>query len=204
MKPTHVQVVEASTNFTINKLCMAIILDLVSAVNMNSPYQNPFDKPVQQQLQRNYSDVFKAEDYECKDSLELESYARNLRNYLMGLLQQDPFPAFLFEKLEKRLDGIVSILTKRSAASNVLGKNDARARLKQLDALLNKAVEIETVTSQQDTPEPPLKKRRVDPMYVDEVRKSDQALKQTRDKANDKFIINDDEEEEEDQSTQNT
>lgn len=154
---------------------------------MNSPhntYHNPFDnKPQQQPLPRNYSDTFNEADYECKDSIELESYARNLRNYLMGLLQQEPFPQFLFDKLEKRLDGIVSILKKRSAASNVSNKDQARARLKALDTALNKAVNI--ITDSQEEPEkldePPLKKRRL-PEHVQEVLDSKKALQKQKEK----------------------
>lgn len=169
----------------------------------NSPYQNPFDKEQKPQLQKNYSDTFNPEEYECKDSIELESYARNLRNYLMTLLQQEPFPQFLFDKLEKRLDGIVSILAKRSAASNVSNKEQARARLKALDSALNKAVEITL-----DSPEPqdtledtrPTKKRRLLPEYVKDINKARQELKDSQEK----FSFNTKGDEEEEESTQST
>lgn len=173
---------------------------------MNSPYNtynNPFDnKPQQPAFPRNYSDTFNEADYECKDSIELESYARNLRNYLMGLLQQDPFPAFLFEKLEKRLDGIVSILKKRSAANNVSNKQQAQARLKALDTALNKAVNIITdkEEEQEKLDEPPLKKRRLDlPQHVKDINKARKELKESKEK----FVFNTkDEEEEDEESTQ--
>lgn len=135
---------------------------------MNSPYKNPFETKGTQPLPRNYSDVFNPEDYEWKDSIELESYARNLTNYLRQLLQQTPFPAFLFEKLEKRLDGITSILEKRSLASGALDKDKAKERLLALERKIT-PVAVTRMDSQEKL-EPPIKKRRLDPAYVEEVR----------------------------------
>lgn len=141
---------------------------------MNSPFETRRSQP----LPRNYSEEFVAADYECKDTLELESYQRNLRNYLLSLLQQDPFPAALFDKLEKRLDGIISILEKRYAASGVsVNKKAAEEKLKALDQRLEK---ISAAASSQekldvypdDITPPPAKRQRKDPGYVEEVRKA--------------------------------
>lgn len=140
---------------------------------MNSPYQNPFETRRAQPLPRNYSEEFVAADYECKDSVELESYRRNLRNYLLSLLQQDPFPTFLFDKLEKRLDGITSILEKRSAASGALTKEAAQQRLKKLDERIQAA---DAMSQEKPEEERPAKRRRIDPQYVQEVRNAKNSL----------------------------
>jgi len=157
---------------------------------MNWPRnESPFGAPglPQQPLPKNYSDVFVPADYEHKDSVELESYARNLRNKLLEYLSQEPFPAFLFEKLERRLDGLTSILQKRSAASNVLSKEQATRRLSTLSARLDPAV---PATSRAMGSEgPPLKKRRFG--YLDDVNKS---RKELQDQPN--FAFNEAEEEE--------
>lgn len=160
-----------------------------------SPFGNTPPQPeLKPALPRNYADVFRPEDYECKESLELESYARNLHNYLMTLLPQNPFPAFLFDKLEKRLDGITSILQKRSAQSGAFDKDKAKERLKQLGALLA-PVEVTTPKARTmlddlgdrvikpafDNMTPPLpKKRKLDPDYVTQVRNDSEALKLLR------------------------
>lgn len=138
---------------------------------------NPFDYMSSKtpNLQRNYAETFKPEDYECKETLELESYQRNLRNYLLQLLQQDPFPAALFDKLEKRLDGIVSILEKRYLASGVsVNKRQAEEKLKALDQRLEKV--NAAATDLEKLEEPPAKRQRKDPGYVEEVRKAKDAL----------------------------
>jgi hypothetical protein len=62
---------------------------------------------------KNYEDKFDIASYEWRSTTDLESYAKNLKNYLARLLQDEPFPAALFEKLEERLNGIRSILQKR-------------------------------------------------------------------------------------------
>lgn len=144
-----------------------------------SPFYTP---PVPEQKPKNYSDTFVASDYECKTTIDLESYARNLRNTLMGLLSQTPFPGALFDKLEQRLDGITCILQKRYAVSNVSNAEQAKVKMeaisKRLDALV-------TVPNGMDTmPGPPLKKRKYEPC-VSDVRK---ALEQERERP--KFIIN--------------
>lgn len=147
---------------------------------MNSPFGSP-SEPRPPPLQRNYADVFKPEDYECKDSVELESYARNLRNYLITLLSQEPFPQFLFDKLEKRLDGITTILLKRSVANHVLDKKGAQARLNALDRRLETIQPILSASTcpqgMRDVNPAPLKKRKADPEHVQEVRKEMQALR---------------------------
>ena len=56
--------------------------------NYGSPYENPFNTGIKYMggrpvLQRNYDEVFDASKYEGKDTIELETYARNLHNYLM-------------------------------------------------------------------------------------------------------------------------
>lgn len=145
----------------------------------NTPtYRNPFDDAPKGPLYqpRNYSDSFKPEEYESMSSIDMEAYARNLHNYLMTLLQQEPFPAFLFEKLEKRLDGLTSLLKKRSAASGALNKDKAKERIialgKQLDQASPAPVPME------DTDEPLPKRRRIDPPgYVKELVKENNALK---------------------------
>lgn len=176
-------VVEASTIFNINRGEKVICLDLISTVNMNSPYHSPFNVSSPPQRPKNYAEVFDPKEYECKESIELESYARNLRNYLMSLLQQEPFPAFLFEKLEKRLDGITSILMKRSVANSVLDKGKAVERMRALDRRLEVTAPVLGETCPQgmhDLPSHPPKKRKLDPIHVQEVRKEAQALRMLR------------------------
>lgn len=152
-------------------------------------YEPPFGTPglPQQPLAKNYSDVFVAADYEHKDSVELESYARNLRNTLLGLLSQKPFPAFLFEKLEKRLDGLTSILAKRSVASTVLDSEKASKRLAILSARLDPTVPATTRSMGPDGP--PLKKRRFG--YLEDI---DKARKEKQEQPN--FSFNEEEEDE--------
>lgn len=105
--------------------------------NWSSPFGSPSQR-TSQPLARNYSEVFDERDYECKSDLELESYARNLSNYLDKLLKDTPFPAFLFEKLEKRYNGILSILKRRSTAKGVsTTAGQARERLQRLNASLD-------------------------------------------------------------------
>lgn len=173
--------VEASATFNINRGELVIILDLISTVNMNSPYNSPFNVQSPKPLPRNYSETFNAEEYECKDSIELESYSRNLRNYLMGLLQQEPFPAFLFEKLEKRLDGITCILMKRSVANPVFDKEKAKAKMRALDRRLDTiAPAIPTQTTPQgmlDEPNHPPKKRKIESPCISDVKKEMEALR---------------------------
>jgi hypothetical protein len=139
-------------------------------------YTSPFGSPsdVKAPLPRNYSDAFNPEEYECKDSIELESYARNLHNYLMGLLKQTPFPAFLFEKLEKRLDGITSILQKRSSASTALNKDTAMDRLQKLSSRIDNATAIPEPTP------PPLKKRRIEAPCISDVKRDMDELRRLK------------------------
>jgi len=149
-------------------------------MNYGSPSGNPFNSPHQQQapLARNYAETFNAADYECKDSIELESYARNLHNYLNTLLPQKPFPAFLFEKLEKRLDGITSILQKRSLASHGLTADKAKERLRALDQRLSGSTasdaisvpKITTPSGMLDEPSHPPKKRKYEAPCIKDVR----------------------------------
>lgn len=184
-----------STEFAINKVQVSHCLDFFNRVNMNHhTYHSPFGSPadVKQPLPRNYAEAFNPEDYECKDSIELESYARNLHNYLMGLLKQQPFPAFLFEKLEKRLDGITSILQKRSSASTALNKEAASSRLQALAAKLDSAtVETESLP-------PPVKKRRVEAPCIKDVKESMAELRRLKRSYSDSQSTQPVEEEEED------
>lgn len=143
-----------------------------SQFHYNPPMGNPSEQ--KQYLPRNYATEFNPEDYECKDSIELESYARNLHNYLMGLLKQTPFPAHLFEKLEKRLDGISSILQKRLSASSALTKSEAEARLKKL------AAKLDAATVDEPTPQPPIKKRRVEAPCISDVKRSMDELRRLK------------------------
>lgn len=147
---------------------------------------SPFNVSSRPPLPRNYSEEFNAQDYENKNSIELESYARNLHNYLNQLLTQMPFPAFLFEKLEKRLLGITSILQSRSAASGALDREKASERLQALGKKLEAATAknesaIPLPTSIVQFPDeqglPPRKRARVEPMYLQQVRKDVQELK---------------------------
>lgn len=141
---------------------------------MNSPYNNPFannHKP----LVKNYADTFVEADYDHMSTENLESYARNLHNTLLGLLDQDPYPAALFEKLEKRHDGLLSMLKKRYAASNVsLDKKAARARLmsaqRELESSRGIKEEVESLY-------PPKKKARMEPGYVSDVKKGMEEIK---------------------------
>ena len=153
-------------------------------------YEPPFGVPAlpQQPLPKNYADEFVAADYEHKDSVELESYARNLRNKLLEYLSQKPFPAFLFEKLEKRLDGLTSILQKRSVVRSVLSAEQATKRLSILSARLDPAVPATSRSMGADGPQ--LKKRKFG--YLDDVNKS---RKEQQDQPN--FAFNEEEEEEE-------
>ena len=132
--------------------------------------ESPFGAPglPQQPLTKNYSDTFVEADYEHKDNVELESYARNIRNKLLEYCSQEPFPAFLFDKLEKRLDGLTSMLQKRSAAKGVLNKEQATKRLNELSLRLDPAVPA--TSRAMGNAGPPLKKRRF--AYLDEVKAS--------------------------------
>ena len=156
---------------------MRLVLDYIfthaTTVSMNSPFSSYKDKS----LPRNYAEIFDPKDYECKDSLELESYAHNLRNYLLGLLAQKPFPEFLFNKLEKRLDGITSILQSRSSASGVLNKEQATKRMEVLSQRLDGAPATSTSTRIDLVSSRPAKKRKIEPVYVNDVKKSMEALR---------------------------
>lgn len=119
---------------------------------------------------KNYSDAFDPKEYEWKTTEDLECYARNLKNYLTRLLQDDPFPAGLFEKLETRLLGIRSILEKRCQAKT--GSNLAEFKKRKIIELDSITFSSEPKTTEQP-PEPtsraletsspthPLKKRHV-------------------------------------------
>lgn len=146
-------------------------------------YGSPFGSPRQTQpapLPRNYSEIFDPAEYECKTDVDLESYARNLSNYLNQLLTQQPFPAFLFDKLEKRLEGITSILKKRSTAKGVCAtKQQAEERLKRLTASLDAVSSTQPVSPEEDDlpPSPPYKKRKFEsPGYVKEVQRAKDSL----------------------------
>lgn len=158
-----------------------------------SPFNTGYSSP-KAPLPRNYSDEFNPEEYECKSSIELESYQRNLLNYLKGLLSQDPFPAALFEKLEKRVDGITSILKKRYQEKKTMNLEQAKRRLEQLSAELAPSTSTAGSESTEDTTEDtrPMKKRKIEPVYVQQVR---QAMQETKNK--DKFTFNEEAEEEE-------
>lgn len=151
---------------------------------------SPFNSSPKQTLNKNYSEVFDPAEYECKDTQDLESYRRNLHNMLMDYLKQTPFPAYLFDKLSKREEGIASILEKRYAASGVLNKEQAKKKLADLEARMN------AVGTMQDENPVPLKKRKLDPPYVEEVRTSMQQIRDLR-SSGPNFIINDTTEEEE-------
>src|ERR1700760_542102 len=136
---------------------------------MESPFSSPLltqQSYARPPLPRNYSETFNAADYEKKDSIELESYARNLHNYLQTLLPQNPFPANLFDKLEKRLDGITSILQSRSLASGVLSRDAAKKKLERLgNRLESTAPVLPTLLTPQgmnDDKKHPAKKRKLD------------------------------------------
>lgn len=184
MKTTvHVRVVEASTTLSINKGEKVILSLDLDTVNMNSPFGYLNNTPAKP-LARNYSETFDPQEYEAKDSIELESYARNLHNYLNSLLTQEPFPAFLFEKLEKRLDGITCILAKRCAASGALNKAKAKARLETLGQRLEPVsvpVDLPPTTprSMIDVKGHPPKKRKLD--CVREVKEDMDALRSLKD-----------------------
>lgn len=161
---------------------------------------NPFNYTPKPPLPRNYSEDFNPADYECKSNIELESYARNLHNYLNSLLPQNPFPAFLFEKLEKRLDGITSILQKRCAASGALNKDKAKQRLQTLGSRLDSAVvpmPISTTRSAEDIAEerdlPPRKRARTD-LCQDDIKRA-MFEKRIQDGKNNGVQNNDEEEE---------
>lgn len=154
---------------------------------------SPFHTSPRPSLPKNYADTFVAADYECKDSIELESYARNLHNYLLTLLPQEPFPQFLFDKLEKRLDGISSILQKRSKDLVLANKEKAKERLEQLAARIS-STEVPTTTGMDETRSPPIKKRRIHAPCQDEVRNS---LKRHRET----FSFNESQAEEEEEPT---
>lgn len=113
--------------------------------------QSPFYSPKSSNLARNYSDVFDPAEYECKSDLDLESYARNLSNYLNSLLPQIPFPAFLFNKLETRYNGVLCILKKRSAAKGVLTtRQEAEERLRALNAELDSQMSTPPISLEVD------------------------------------------------------
>lgn len=140
---------------------------------MNSFYQPPFGSPKQQaqpQLAKNYTEIFDERDYECKTDIELESYARNLSNYLNRLLTEMPFPAVLFDKLESRLNGILSMLKKRCAAKGVsTTKHSAEERLKRITASLD-AISTTQPSSPDDAEDHrPAKKRKFE--FNEEVRR---------------------------------
>lgn len=135
---------------------------------------------------KNYSDTFVKSEYENKSSVELESYARNLANYLKTLLDQDPFPEFLFDKLEKRLDGIAEILSERKSAAGTRSKGEARNRLIEIMA------KIDPFEGEDDSRPP--KKQKQDPNYVEEVRNS-QLEKRKRSLKTDEVLAKDSDEE---------
>jgi len=101
----------------------------------------------------NYEETFDPASYSWRDTRELESYARNIKNYLARLLQDDPFPAALFEKLETRLEGIRPILQKRCQEKT--GSNLEELRHKKKAWL--EQFEMPT-TSSTDLPEPSAKR----------------------------------------------
>lgn len=152
-------------------------------MNFNGSPGSPFAYQTQKPLPRNYAEEFNEADYECKDSIELESYARNLSNYLNGLLTQTPFPANLFEKLEKRLNGIICLLQKRSAARGVLNKDQAKERLqalgRKLDATAIPTPSMTTPIAMVDEPDHPPKKRKISPC-IPQVRKDMEELRRLK------------------------
>lgn len=162
-----------------------------------SPFGSPTPEPATRSLPKNYSETFNAEDYECKTTVDLEAYARNLHNMLMDFLKQTPFPAALFNKLEVRLDGITSILQNRYRANAITTDiGTAEHRLRTLSARIA-PVSIPTTTTpqaMQDEPDHPPKKRKYSPCIKD----ARIALKEQRERqaTQDKFIINTEEEEE--------
>lgn len=150
---------------------------------MNS-YNSPFETQAKPVLNKNYAEVFNEEDYEGKNNIELESYSRNLHNYLKQLLPQNPFPAALFEKLETRLDGLTSMLERRYAASGVLDRTKAEERLQSISARLDQAPAVLPPTTPKlmiDESPRPLKKRKVpEPAFVASIRKDVDALRDLR------------------------
>lgn len=164
-------------------------------------YQSPFGSPRQQApppLSRNYAEIFDPKDYECKSDLELESYARNLSNYLDKLLKDQPFPAFLFEKLETRFNGILSMLKSRSAAKGVsTTKHSAQERLKRLNASLDALSSTQPASPDDDVEDHrPLKKVRTF-QFNEEIR---QEMKEEKKRKRSLFPSTKDEEEEEDEA----
>lgn len=155
------------------------------------PTTNSLAKSRPDQLQRNYSEIFDPTEYECKTDTELESYARNLRNYVLSLLQQTPFPAFLFDKLSKRLDGVTSLLEKRSAAKGVLTKEQALERMKEIEKRLDATSADTQEPSLPDTPPP--KRRRTEAPCQDDIKRGLEEQRKRRQQR---------EEEEEEEETQ--
>ncbi len=142
---------------------------------MNSPFGSPSPSQQSGPAPRNYAEVFDPRDYEGKSDIELESYARNLHNYIKTLLPQNPFPAILFDKLEKRLDGITSMLTKRYAAKGVLNRTQAKDRWEKLGQRLDAFAAEEP-----ELLERPSKRQRVEPPCQKEVREELEALRHLR------------------------
>lgn len=121
-------------------------------IGRNSNYNNG-----QGNNPKNYADTFDPASYEWRSTSDLESYARNLKNYLARLLQDDPFPAALFEKLEVRLEGIRSILQKRCQEKS--GSNLEELRKKKREWLESVDLPGDCSTSVSIPPlEPPKKK----------------------------------------------
>lgn len=166
----------------INKSKLAIIQTRLVLAQMN--YHSPFGSPSQHNysrppLPRNYSEIFDPAEYECKSDLDLESYARNLSNYLNKLLTETPFPAFLFEKLEKRYNGIISILKKRSAAKGVsTTAKEAEERLRRLNAELDAHSSTQPVEPDDVEDHRPTKKRKFE--FNEEVKRELQRERQRK------------------------
>lgn len=160
-----------------------------------SPFGSPSSPQERRHLPKNYSEEFDPRQYECQTTVDLESYARNLHNMLMGFLKQNPFPAALFDKLEKRLDGITSILQNRYRANAITTDiGTAEHRLRTLSKRIAPALpETTTPQTMQDEPDHPPKKRKFESPCIKDVRI---ALKEQRERRqNENFSFNEEEEE---------
>lgn len=142
---------------------------------LGQPAHNPF-ATAQPVYSKNYSEEFKEADYEGKTTVDIESYVRNLQGKLTEYLKEEIFPAALYDRLEKRQTGLISMLKKRYLASGVSTRNQARARLELQEEFLS-TMGVTATPSPSDTfassiePTTPLKKRRLNAPCQDDVKK---------------------------------
>lgn len=107
--------------------------------------QPPYNGPAPRQLPVCYDETWKPELYRHKTPEELAFWAKCLKTKMTGYLEIDPFPADLFEKLEKRLNAIKAEIDRRRKES---GKPTTAAALKRAREMVATWEKEETLSTE--------------------------------------------------------